>query len=429
MNEKNTQMTTGIRMHPTLAKERIAVLDILRGFAIFGILISNMSVYSWKGYSAPIMEGWNGVGNVVATWFIVLFSERKFYSLFSFLFGLGVALQMHRAVTRGGRFVSFFIRRMGILLFIGLAHFLFLWDGDILHKYALLAIPLLLIRKSNPKTILRWAMISLLIPIMFWTVVRFSQDRKDIQPKPSVKETQVKDPYFKIFTQGTYQEMTVKRLDNLIDTWTSPNTYFNRLPTLFGLFLLGMYAARRRFLETVISHLPSIRRVMLWGLALGGTGSLAWIVMVVSRTEMVDRSLYSIEQLLRLPFYLGFFGITLTVLVPTALCFFYASGIVLLAQKVNWTRMLAPLGAVGRMALTNYLFQSVVHTCIFYNYGLGLFGKVSPIQGFGLSVLIFAFQIPISVWWLRQFRFGPMEWLWRTLSYGKLQPMIRNEIS
>jgi uncharacterized protein len=422
-------MTTGIGMHPTLATERIAVLDILRGFAIFGILVSNMSVYSWKGYSAPIIEGWNGVGNVVATWFIVLISERKFYSLFSFLFGLGVALQMHRVVTRGGRFVSFFTRRMGILLLIGLVHFLFLWDGDILHKYALLAIPLLLFRTSNPKTILRWAMIFLLIPIMFWTVVSFSQDRKDIQPEPLMKETRVKDPYFKIVTQGTYEEMIGKRRDNLVSTWTSSSTYLNRLPTLFGLFLLGMYAARRRFLETVISHLPSIRRVMLWGLALGGIGSLAWIVMVVGRTELVDRSLYAIEQLSWLPFYMGFFGITLTVLIPTALCLFYASGIVLLVQKVSWARILAPLGAVGRMALTNYLFQSVVHTCIFYNYGLGLFGKVSPAQGLGLSVLIFAFQIPISVWWLRHFRFGPMEWLWRTLSYGKLQPMNRKKFS
>jgi uncharacterized protein len=108
---------------------------------------------------------------------------------------------------------------------------------------------------------------------------------------------------------------------------------------------------------------------------------------------------------------------------PPALCFFYAAALTLLAQRERWKIRLAPLAAVGRMALTNYLFQSLVFTTIFNSYGLGLYGKVGPALILALAVLIFTLQIPLSVWWLRRFRFGPAEWLWRTLTYGKLQPM------
>jgi len=106
-----------------------------------------------------------------------------------------------------------------------------------------------------------------------------------------------------------------------------------------------------------------------------------------------------------------------------ALCFFYAATIVFLAQKEEWKRRLAPLAAVGRLALSNYLFQSLVQVLIFNSYGLGLYGKVGPLGGVALTLLIFPVQVLLSIWWVRRFRFGPAEWLWRSLTYGKLQPM------
>ncbi len=112
-----------------------------------------------------------------------------------------------------------------------------------------------------------------------------------------------------------------------------------------------------------------------------------------------------------------------------ALSFFYVSTLVLLFQKEAWKKRLAPLAAVGRMALSNYLLISVVGTTIFYSYGLGLYGKVSPALGIALTVPIFTLQIMLSVWWLKHFRFGPAEWLWRTLTYGKLQPMLLRQAS
>ena len=102
---------------------------------------------------------------------------------------------------------------------------------------------------------------------------------------------------------------------------------------------------------------------------------------------------------------------------------FYASAIVLLAQRETWKRRLAPLAAVGRMALTNYLLQTLICTSIFLGYGLGFYGTVGPAAGLVLTIVIYAFQVVFSVWWIGRFHFGPAEWLWRTLTYGKLQPM------
>jgi len=106
-----------------------------------------------------------------------------------------------------------------------------------------------------------------------------------------------------------------------------------------------------------------------------------------------------------------------------ALGFFYASTIVLLAQREAWKRRLAPMAAVGRMALSNYLLHTLVLQCIFHHYGLGLYGKIGPAAGLPVAGLVYALLVVLSVWWLRRFQFGPAEWVWRTITYGKLQPM------
>lgn len=101
----------------------------------------------------------------------------------------------------------------------------------------------------------------------------------------------------------------------------------------------------------------------------------------------------------------------------------YASGLVLLAQDPRWHARLLPLAAVGRTALSNYLLQTLICTTIFYGYGLGLYGQIGPAVGIALTLVIFGLQVPLSNWWVKRFRFGPFEWLWRSLTYGKLQPL------
>ncbi|MGH9580311.1 MAG: DUF418 domain-containing protein, partial [Terriglobales bacterium] len=191
--------------------------------------------------------------------------------------------------------------------------------------------------------------------------------------------------------------------------WRIP--YLGWIGEEFPLLLLGLYAGRRRIFENIPAHLPFIRKVMWWGLGLGLVGNLVWVV----TSEMSNPAWpYLTRQV-------G--GLFEHVVGKPALCFFYASVIILLAQQEVWKTRLAALAPVGRIALSNYLFQILVFAMILYSYGLGLYGKVGPAMGVALTLLIFAVQVLLSVWWVRRFRFGPAEWLWRTLTYGKLQPM------
>ena len=174
--------------------------------------------------------------------------------------------------------------------------------------------------------------------------------------------------------------------------------------------LIGLYVGRRGVFQDIPGHLPWIRRVMWMGLALG----LVFNAGAVVARELSDPLTPSVAGLL---------GTACYVLGRPTLFSFYAAGLVVLTQKERWGPRLAPLGVVGRMPLTNYLMQSVVCTLIFNGYGFGLFGKIGHAAGLGLTVLIFLAQIPLSQWWMAEFRFGPMEWLWRTLTYARRQPM------
>jgi uncharacterized protein len=380
-----------------------------------------MADYSWAGQ--PVVLTWTGLGDRTVVWFIALLVEGKFFSLFSFLFGLGFALQMGRAEARGVRFFPLYRRRLLVLLLIGLAHALFLGEGDILHVYAVLGFVLLLFRARSPRTIVRWAIIALLIPILFWAAVGFHRGQQRNRPERVAERRAAAEQAFRAVSQATYGEMTAKNAERLYRRWTRPGFYLGTVPRYYLMFLLGLYAGRRRIFEDLPAHLPFIRKVMWWGLGLGIVGGLGWVLMVVLHREVSNIQLYNLSQLSKLPFPTAFLGVVLVVIQRPALCLFYASSIILLAQRAAWKKCLAPLAAVGRMALSNYLFQSLVFTTFFYSYGLGLYGKLGPALLSVLSVFIFALQILLSRWWLRRFRFGPAEWLWRTLTYGKLQPM------
>ena len=410
-------------LRPVPARERIETIDILRGFALFGVLVANMADYSWSGQ--PVVLTWTGLGDRTVVWFIALLVEGKFFSLFSFLFGLGFALQMGRAEARGVRFFPLYRRRLLVLLLIGLAHSLFFWEGDILHVYAVLGFLLLLFRDRSPRTIVRWAIIALLIPVVFWATVGFHEGQQGNwpeQPEQVAERMAAAEQRFAEY-QVTYGEMTTKRVEMFFGRWTSRGFYVAGVPQYLVMFLLGLFAGRRRIFENLSAHLPFIRKVMWWGLGLGLVGGLGWALMVVVHKEVFDIQLWNQSQLSRLPFPTALLGVALTTIHRPALSLFYASAIVLLAQRAAWKKWLAPLAPVGRMALSNYLFQSLVFITLFYSYGLGLGGTVGPARLTVLSAFIFVLQILLSRWWLKRFRFGPAEWLWRTLTYGKLQPL------
>ncbi|MCK4342335.1 MAG: DUF418 domain-containing protein [Phycisphaerae bacterium] len=416
---------------PISVGERIEVVDVLRGFAVFGILAVNMF---W--FSNPFqliftqMDPWTGMPDQVAQWLIQFFCEGKFYSLFSFLFGFGMAVQMTRAEARGDSFVRLYVRRLCVLLAIGAGHVVFLWAGDILIYYALGGFLLLLFRKRKPTTLLAWAIPCLLVTVLLITgLTALGKLAEAVAPAAGATATM---PTTAIATAAT----TPPDIIEMFETWTAKvcETYshgsfgqilIQRLgdyafasffmlifmgPAILGMFLFGLYAGKKRLLHEPAAHLVFIRRLALWSLVLGVVGNLTAV--------LLRETISSLEtSWLAVPLTLG------AAVGQPALCFFYAAGIVLLAQKAAWRRYMKPLAAVGRMALSNYLLQSLICTMIFNAYGLGFFGKVGPALGLALTCMIFAIQIPLSVWWLRHFRFGPAEWAWRTLTYGQRQPL------
>ena len=176
------------------------------------------------------------------------------------------------------------------------------------------------------------------------------------------------------------------------------------------MMILGLYAGKRRIFDDIPSHLPFIRKVWLWGLIIGLVGN----GMYVYFGEQANRAIPSAANLISL--------VGQTFGAP-ALALFYMATLTLLAERVAWRRRLAPLSFVGRMALTNYLLQSFICSTLFFGYGFAFYGQIGIAGGIALTVAIYVVEAAFSAWWLKRFRFGPMEWLWRTLTYGKRQPM------
>ena len=414
------------RIGPVSPSERIPVIDILHGFALFGILLVNIGVGVFSYPFGMRQQLFTGTADRAAFALIEFFAEGKFYTLFSFLFGLGFAIQMSRAEAHGRGLVPLYRRRLFVLLLIGLVHASFVWRGDILRDYALLGFVLLLFRACSPKNLLRLAVFSLLIPMTYFSIRVGLREARQPQT-PTTQAVAAQPPQaagqvsaraqetLRIYSQGTYQEMVTRRTRDFVEDFSSLDYYFTWTMPIFPMFLLGLYAGRRRIFEDLSTHLPFIRKVFWWGLVLGLAGNFLWFFVVrplIPGNPTIGRTTFT-----------GILGSVSWRVGQPALCFFYASAIILLVQRAAWKARLTPLAAVGRMALTNYLLQSVICTTIFYSYGLGLYGKAGPAICAVFAVLIFTLQIPLSQWWLRHFQFGPAEWLWRSLTYARLQPM------
>jgi uncharacterized protein len=394
---------------PVRPQGRIEVVDVLRGFSVLGILLMNM--LSFSGYAqAQHLEGIHRVA-MLAIRFV---AQAKFYTLFSFLFGWGMAIQMARAERRGARFVRFYVRRLLILLLIGLVHAILIWDGDILVTYALLGFPLLLFRKRADRTLLIAVLICMLVPILLSTPgLGEAFGEAYTQVTEDLRQQVVAGYQAGVYTTGSYVAATLHRLKSLRLGYAGAPYWATHI---FGMFLLGLLAGRRRIFESIPAHLPLIRKVLWCGLIVGVVFNLVFVCAFDS-PALVPSSWYELAT--RGARTIG----------GPALCLFYITALILVYQKgATETRffgknLVSPLAAVGRTALSNYLFQSLVCTLIFYGYGLGLYGKLGPAVTLILTIAIYRLQVSLSHWWLSRYRFGPAEWLWRSLTYGRFQPM------
>ncbi len=404
-----------LTLEPVQNQERIELLDTIRGFALLGILIANMAWYSSPALYADMLgrNMWTGLWDTTTSSFINLFVQGKFYSMFSFLFGLGFVLFFERAKERTTKPKLLFYRRLFILLLIGLVHAFFIWYGDILVTYALLGFLLPLFFNLKPKTLIKWVISLFSIFLLFLAFVMglvalgemFNEGAvsDSLQPFYTDMESRMESAIH-AYGQGTFSEIMAQRTS---DTLFSYSGIFASLFVIFPLFLLGLYVGGKKIFQHIETNLALIRKTWQWSLVIGLTMSMVKFIF----KNLMGADYFSFDTVIHTG--AGFLG-------DTGLCLFFMTSIILLYQNRKWKSKLKHFSYVGRMALSNYLLQSIICTTIFYNYGLGLYGKVGPALGLLLSIVIFTIQLIISKYWFRYYQFGPIEWLWKSLTYSKL---------
>jgi uncharacterized protein len=394
-------------MTPVQPKERIAVADILRGFALLGVLMMNMQHFLGD------YNGYNQLAGTLnrATWLgIRFFAQAKFYSMFSFLFGWGMAIQMLRAEERKAGFVWHYAKRLLVLLAIGIVHAIFIWQGDILNTYAVLGFTLLLLRKRSDKFLLVLAVICILIPVLI-SFPGPGEDFRDWYNQWGQELRQeVRAGYPAIPASGTYMDNVRHRIGLLQSGWTG---FIYWGPHIIGMFIIGLYVGRRRLFENIDEHLPLFRKVMWGGLIIGIPLNILW---VGTSAGLINIPVEWNQVAVRGARTVG----------ASALCLAYVSIIILITRQRLWLNRLSALAPLGRTALSNYLLQSTTFTLIFWGYGLGGYGGrwATPFWGLVFTLVFYGIQISLSRWWMSRYLFGPAEWLWRTLTYGKIQPMM-----
>jgi uncharacterized protein len=422
---------------PVRPSERIAEMDILRGFALLGILVVNLLVFyaPLNLLNSRAVDLYPGSLDQAVLWIESFLVSRKFVAMFSFLFGVGFAIQTDRAAARGASFAGTYVRRMVTLLAFGLAHAFLIWDGDILHAYAGIGLALIFVRKLRERWL--WGIVACCALLAaghnLVTIARQEKPPRTAAQRlergldqlriygrgeyvltriDKDKATGATKPPLRVTSNGTYPEMVADRIRDLIFQYRY-GTYAWFWPLMGTSVVIGFIAGRRRFFQDIPGHLPLIRTITWWS---GGIGLALAAASASGRLLATQGANWS--DALRMVFWV------LYIVNGPIVCAFYMGAIVLLAQRPAWRAAMSPLASVGRMPLTNYLMQSVIASTLFYGYGFGLYYRIGPAVGLLIAFAIYAVQVAYSAWWMARFRFGPMEWLWRTLTYGKAPAML-----
>ncbi|MDR2472572.1 MAG: DUF418 domain-containing protein [Tannerella sp.] len=396
-------------VNPVAASERYAILDAIRGMALLGICMANFpefSLYSFQPQTVADAYPTAAIDRVIH-FLMYIFIDGKFYSLFSLLFGIGFAIIITNTLRKGVSGLKIFYRRMTFLALIGFMHLLLLWAGDILMLYALAGMLLPLFRNASDRKLLITATVMLLIPI----VLDAFKSLSGIDfAAPAINATQhfhdrygITNDNFHVWLRDadTYSEMmkfqipgSFIRLREFIDG--------HRIFKVLGLFLIGFYIGRNRFYVALDKHHNVLKNICLWGFAVGLPFSLlySWSAMHGNPLGLVLHSIFYVISIY-----------------PMALA--YAAVLCLIYIK-NKNLIIYRLPAyAGRMALTNYILQSVFGIIIYYGMFLALGTSMGLIYVELIAVGVFAVEIIMSSLWLKFFRFGLLEWLWRMLTYGK----------
>lgn len=398
-------MTAGPDASTLPVRERILALDTLRGVAVGGILLANIFVFVGLNFMPPdrVAALPTARADHIAVLAEHVFVDGKFYSVFSLLFGIGFGLQL----TRGGAAaVPRFRRRLRILLGIGAIHAFLIWAGDILMLYALLGFTMPWFARKSNRALLRWTVILLAIPTALYIVALLAWTLSGSGTSPAAA---AQGPpasmlrYFAAIGSGGFRDALIGNLVFLAGRWADLFATV-RFPKVLGMFVLGLWTVRTGIALSPSEHRPMLVRWASLGWAIGLPANLiaAW----------------SFDHWPYLPPSFGaLLGVAMQGVGIPMLALGYAATVALLV--VDGRRFITVFAPVGRMALTNYLMHSFVCVTLSYGFGFGLWWRTGAARAMLIALVIIAVQIPLSAWWLSRFRYGPVEWIWRRLTYQR----------
>ena len=375
---------------PTPGAERLEIVDVLRGFALSGVLLVNF---------AEMPKATSGVDHATR-WLIDLFATGSFYALFAMLFGMGFVLQFSRWEARRAPAIRLHLRRVAGLFLFGLAIWCLLTTWWTLLQYAVAALALLSFRRARPRTLLLSAVIFHTLATGVGPEVRTflgTPDRAEQRTNHQLVEH--------LERKGSYPALVAARARTIVPFLSHPSWYLGPGISSLTLFLVGAAIARARILENPKPYLSRLPRLIIWGTLLG----LATNIIVLWRGDAGIEGTGVFGRLVDGGLDLG----------DTALALAYAATALLLYSTAGaWRRRLALLAFAGRTALSNVVLQWMVISTLLFGYGFGLQDRIGPLTCVVLCVPLFAVELWLSRWWLARHRFGPLEWLWRTMTYG-----------
>ncbi len=398
---------------PVPQSQRIESLDVLRGFALLGILIINIQSFAmvWVAYVNPTVYG-DLTGANYGVWLLShLLADQKFMPIFSMLFGAGIVLMTSRRRAAGRGSAGVHYRRMGFLLLFGLLHAHLLWYGDILYHYAVCGLVVYLFRNWRARFLILLGVSSIAVPsalslffqctIPFWRAQDVESFVREFAPTQDMIAAELA-----AYRGGWWAQMGHRAPTALMmETYVLASTVAWRAGGLMlvgmALFKLNVFSAKR----SAGLYLVMVAAALVVGIPAVACG--------------VRHNFAANWDPLKFVFLGSQYNYWASLLVSLG----WVGLVMFVCKRRLWPAMRRRLAAVGRMALTNYLLQTVICTAIFYGHGLGLFGRVERVGQIAIVLAVSAVQFIISLAWLRHFRFGPAEWLWRTLVYMKAQPM------
>ena len=404
---------------PVQLKDREVFMDVLRGIAILGIFIANLNSFTY--YFAGVVDNtfvYPAIDKKVS-FLHAMFIEGKFYSIFSLLFGWGIALQISRSKLDDVGTAKFLRRRLWFMLLLGGIHLVFIWMGDIVAFYSMIGFILLALRKKSNKTLLITSGILILSPIILY-YFKMTFIWLNAPAGMFLKASEYLQTHFANNPDVRNEAMVIKQSHSII-TNTKVNMsnvpfrfayliFVSRIPKVLGMMLLGFVIGRSGIYKRLLEY----KTQLLWFI-------LITLIISIPANYMLAYYMKNPDNYYNLKIE-GWYETLAYTLGVTPLAMVYVVLIALLFQQKIIKNLLQLIAPAGKMAFTNYMMQSIIGIVTFYGIGFGYMQKVGPLAWTIFALVIFLFQIIISTIWLKYFEFGPVEWLWRSLTYGKKQP-------